>query len=146
MRNVSVLAVVVGGVSDVVLSGILGIPLGIYVISTRGLAQLPRDQLQAALVSAMHSDLGFHAAQLAIGLGCSFLGGLIAASIAKQHKLLNGVLASWLCVSIGVYAIAQGKGGEPVPLHLALIALTPVCYALGALLRIKMKRSDAATT
>jgi hypothetical protein len=105
-----------------------------------------RDQLQGALVSAMHSDLGLHAAQLAIGFGCSVLGGLIAASIAKQHKRLNGALASWLCVGIGVYALAQGKGGEPLPLHLALIALTPVCYVLGALLRIKMKRGAGAIT
>ena len=146
MRGISLLAIIVGGVSDVVLSSVLGIPLGIYVISSRGLAHLPRDQLQAALVSTMHGSPGIYAGQLAIGFACSFLGGLIAASIAKERKILNGVLASWLCIGIGVYALVAGKGAESWSLHLGLIVLTPVCYALGASLKVRMTRPASAIT
>jgi peptidoglycan/LPS O-acetylase OafA/YrhL len=106
---------------------------------------MPRDQLQGALVSSIHGNPGIYAAQFTIGFGCSILGGLIAASIAKERRILNGVLASWLCVGIGVYALAAGKGAEPWPMHVALILLTPVCYALGALLKTKVTRSASAS-
>jgi len=144
MRAISLLAIVVGGVSDVVLSSVLGIPFGIYVVTSRGLSQLPRGQLGSALLTAIHGDSLLYTAQLGIGLGCSVLGGFIAASLAKQRLVLNGVLASWLCVGIGVYSLVAGNSATSVPLHLMLIAVTPFCYVLGATVRLKLSRSRGA--
>jgi hypothetical protein len=137
VRGISPAAIVVGGVCDVVLSGVLGVPLVIYTASSRGLTKLPREELQGAVVAAIHSAPALYAVQICIGVGCSMLGGFIAASIAKQQRLLNGVLASWLCIGFGVYSLIRGPGGESVPVHLALIAVTPLCYLLGASLRSK---------
>jgi hypothetical protein len=145
MREVSAPAIVIGGVCDVVLSGILGIPLVIYTVSSRGLAGLPKEQLHGAVVSAIHGAATLHAAQLGIGIGCSMLGGFIAASIAKQGRLLNGILASWLCMAVGFYSLVSGRGGESVPVNLGLIAITPLCYLAGAWLRIKLPSASRAT-
>jgi hypothetical protein len=145
MRAISALAIVVGGVCDVVLSSILGVPLVIYTVSSRSLGHLPREQLQAAVVAAIHGAPALHAAQLAIGVGCSMLGGFIAASIAKQQRLLNGVLAAWLCMAVGVYSLLTGHVGESVPTHVMLFAVTPVWYLAGAWLRVKLSSSGSAT-
>jgi hypothetical protein len=144
MRGISALAIVVGGVCDVVLSGILGVPLVIYTVSSRGLAHIPKDQLQAAVTAAIHGAPVLYAAQLGIGFGCSALGGFIAASIAKQRRALNGILASWLCIGVGVYSLASGHSGEALPNHLVLIAITPLCYLAGAWLRVKMSGASSA--
>jgi hypothetical protein len=145
MQSISIRAVVIGGVSDIVLSNLFGIPLAIYVIASGGLSHLPKDQLQGAVVSTMHGSPGLFAAQLAIGYGCSIAGGFIAAWIAKDRKLLNGVLAAWLCVGVGVYSLVLGKMSEPLPLTLLLIALTAFAYALGAWIKISMSRRRTAS-
>jgi hypothetical protein len=145
MRGISALAIVVGGVCDVVLSGLLGVPLVIYAVSSRGLSQVPKDRLQAAVTAAIHGAPALYLAQLGIGFGCSALGGFIAASIAKERRLLNGTLASLLCVGVGVYSLASGQGRESVANHVVLIALTPLCYLAGAWLRVKMSGARRAT-
>jgi hypothetical protein len=145
MRGISALAILIGGGSDVVLSGVLGVPLVIYVISSRGLSQLPKEQLQGAAVAAIHGAPALYAAQLGIGFGCSMVGGFIAASIAKERRLFNGVLAAWLCMAVGIYSLLTGRGGESVPIHVGLIAVTPVCYLAGAWLRVKLSGASGAT-
>jgi hypothetical protein len=145
MRSISIRAVLIGGISDIVLSNLLGIPLAIYVISSGGLSQLPKDQLQGAVVSAMHANPGLFAAQLGIGYVCSIAGGFIAAWIAKDRRLLNGILASWLCVGLGVYSFVSGKVSESLQLTLVLIALTPFAYALGAWIKISVSRRRSAS-
>jgi hypothetical protein len=141
MRGISLLAVIVGGVLDVALSSILGIVLGVYVIGSRGWGHLPADQLSRALVAVMHDDLLLRTAQLAIGFGCSVLGGFVAAWIAKERKLYNGVLASWLCVGIGLFTQFPDFTLASAVWQLVTIVLTPVCYLAGAYLRTKMWQS-----
>jgi hypothetical protein len=135
MRGISVVAIVVGGVADTVLSALLGIPFVIYIIASRGLSHVPKDQLQSAVLAAIHSEPTLRLTQLAIGFGCSVLGGFIAASIAKERRLLNGVLASWLCLGMGIYSAARGTSGETPTIHAAMIAVTPLCYLFGAWLK-----------
>jgi hypothetical protein len=146
MRKVSVKAVLIGGVADIVLSAVLGIPLVIYVIASTGISRLPKEQMQAAAVSAIHGNAGLYAIQLIIGLGCSVLGGYIAARLAQHDELLNGIVASWLCVAIGIYTLAAGRSSEPVVLILLLIAVTPACYLLGSYLRLLSVRASRAST
>jgi hypothetical protein len=145
MRGFSFLAVLIGGVSDVLLSSVLGIGLTAYVIVARGLAQVPKNELQSTLVAAIHGTPALYAIQLVIGFGCSVLGGFIAASIAKQRKLLNGVLASWLCVGIGIFSQIPKFGVKALVIQVVLIALTPLCYLLGAYIKITMRRSPPAS-
>jgi hypothetical protein len=141
MRGISVLAIVVGGVCDIVLSATFGVPFILYVVSTRGLSHLQKGQHQAAISSAIHGSAFLYATQLGIGLACSVVGGFVAASIARERRILNGVLASWLCVGIGVYYLFSGRVETSLPVHIVLIAVTPVCYLFGA--KLRMGRSSA---
>jgi hypothetical protein len=72
---------------DVALTSVLGILLAVYVIASRGWGHIPPDQLSRALVAVMREDRLLHTAQLAIGFGCSVLGGFVAAWIAKELSL-----------------------------------------------------------
>lgn len=146
MRSISFRAVLIASISDIVLSNLLGTPLAFYVISSGGLSHLPKNQLQGAVVSAMHTNPDLFAAQLGIGYVCSIAGGSIAAWIAKDRRLLNGILASWLCVGLGMYSLVSGKVSESLQLTLVLIALTPFAYALGAWLKIIMSHRRSAST
>jgi hypothetical protein len=89
--RVSIVAVVIGGITDVVASSLLAIPLVIYVIVKYDLLHAPKGS--AAIVSSIHSSAGLYGLQLSIGLGCSVLGGYVAAWIAKHDELLNGVVS-----------------------------------------------------
>jgi len=148
MSRVSFAAVLVGAITDIVASAVVGIPFGIYVVSSRGLSGLPKAQLKTALTAAIHASTGLYTTEILIGLVCSVCGGYVAARLAKHDEVLNGLLASWLCVAIGLYSLATGRTSEPVPIHLLTIATTPLCYLLGAYLRLTAvrARSTAITT
>jgi hypothetical protein len=100
--------------------------------------------MQAAVVDAIHGSVALFSLQLLIGFGCSALGGYIAARIAKHDELLNGAIASWLCVAIGIYSLTTGHATGSIATHVGMIALTPVCYLLGAYLRLRAVRARAA--
>jgi hypothetical protein len=137
-------AVVLGGVTDLVLSGLLGIPFTIYVMRFQHLLSLPKEQLSQATISAVHGSTILFSIQLVIGLACSVVGGYVAARIARSSFILNGVLAAWLCVGIGVYSMVSGKyQGSPV-VHLLLIGITPFAYLVGARLRTSSMREPRA--
>jgi hypothetical protein len=141
MRGISIKAVFLGGIADIAASTILGVPLGIYVVSSRRLANLHKDALRSAFVSAVHGSPSLYAAQLSIGFGSSILGGFVAASLARENKRLNGILAAWLCVGIGIHALFTGQDGIS-PFEIAfMIALTPLCYLAGASLQAKRAAS-----
>ena len=135
MRGISIKAVLVGAITDVVASTIFGIPLGIYVVSSHGLGGLHRDALRAAVVTAVHNSPSLYADQLLIGFGSSVLGGYVAARLARENRRLNAVLAAWLCMGIGVHALITGQDGMSPFVVIFMIALTPLCYLMGALLQ-----------
>lgn len=120
MHGISFKAVITGGVTDVGLSVLLGTLVQAFAgggeAATRG---------------------GLFALQLLIGLGCSVLGGYVAATIAKENRALNGIFASSLGVALGVYTLAAHVVPLSVGLQLLLIAVTPVCYLVGASLRLR---------
>lgn len=137
MRGISIRAVFFGGVTDIAASTILGIPLGIYVVSSHGLTNLHNDALRSAVVTVVHGSPLLYAAQLLIGFGSSILGGYVAASLARENKRLNGILAAWLCVGIGVHALVTGQDGMSPAMVALMIGVTPLCYLLGASLQAK---------
>ena len=145
MNKVSIRGVVIGGVVDVILSGILGIPLIIYVLATRGLAGLPKTEMQRAVVSAIHASTSLYAVQLLIGSVCTVLGAFLAARIAKHDHVLNGLLASLICVAIGVYSVVAGKSSEPLIIQLTLLGvITPLCGLAGGYLARPRTSANAA--
>ena len=121
MRGISIKAVLVGGVTDIGLSILLGALL--QAIFGFGPASKPAGVLFVA--------------QLIIGLGCSVLGGYVAASIAKENMALNGLAASSLCVVLGVLYMVNGLVPFSIALQLLMILATPVCYLVGASLRLR---------
>ena len=135
MGKISLKGIIIGGIVDVVTSAILGIPLVAYMMSTLDLAHTPRDQLQGAVVSAIHASSTFYIAQIVVGLACSMLGGYVAARLAKREERLNGALSSFLCVGIGMYSIASGKESGSNLAQLLVLVVSPVFAFVGGYLR-----------
>ena len=136
MGKLSFKGIIIGGIADVVLTSILGIPLTIYIISTLNLSHTPQDQISSVIISAIHANSSFHVAQLLIGLSCSMLGGYIAAWIAKHDELLNGGLSSFFCLAIGVYSFSSGKISVELWEKLLEFIASPVFALIGGYLRI----------
>jgi len=65
---------------------------------------------------------------------------ILAATIAKSNELLNGALASWLCVGIGVYAIVNNAFAIPLWQLIFSVVTTPVVYLMGAYLWLRRNR------
>lgn len=137
MKKVSIPAVAVGGVVDIVASNALSIPLGIYLASKINLEQVPQQQIPDEMLGLLHANPGLYALQLLIGAACTVLGGYVAAVIAKQEEVLNGALASILCILFGLYAIVSGRSGDPAAVQIALMVVSPVLGAAGGWLRSK---------
>ncbi len=143
MNKISVKGVVVGGVTDIVATMALTIPLIVYLIATE-LTGTPKDPLQAAIMAAIRANPLLYGLQSLIGLACSVLGGYVAARVAKHDELLNGLLASFLPVALGVYSLATGKDSGPLLLPVLLLIASPLCSRLGGHLRLVQIRGSAA--
>jgi hypothetical protein len=139
MGKVSIKGVLIGGIVDVGSSMILGIPFAIYAISRIDLASIPKDHVESAVNAAMLGNLPLYLTQELVGLTCSIFGGYIAARIAKHHELLNGGLASYLCLAIGVYAMTHGKDSHPLYVQVLMLIASPALGILGGYLRLRQK-------
>jgi hypothetical protein len=137
--RVSFVGVAIGGITDVVASGLLGIPLVIYVMVKYDLLHAPEGS--AAIAASIHSNAWLYGLQLTIGLGCSVLGGYVAASIAKHDELLNGLLSSFLCTAIGIYSVLYGKDTQSLLVQVLLLIAAPAFAFLGGYLRQTQKRT-----
>lgn len=146
MSKLSLKGVLIGGVVDVASTIALGIPLALYVVATVDLTRVPKDQLGTAITAAMNGNALLHVAQLVVGLGCSVLGGYIAARIARSEELLNGAVSAWLCTALGVYAIAAGKDHHSVLVQVLVLLAGPVMGSLGGYLAIKHNRARVGTS
>jgi hypothetical protein len=131
-QRVSIAGVVTGGITDVLASGFLGVPVIIYIQAKGG---------SAAITSALNSGGWLYWLQMAIGVGCSALGGYIAAWIAQHDESLNGLLSSFLCTAIGLYSIVLGKGAQSLAVQILLLAAAPAFGFLGGYLRQIQKRT-----
>jgi hypothetical protein len=143
MTRLSIKGAVIGGIVDVVASGILGVPLAVVALARVDGSHLPREQASAAIVALIHTDPALRAAQLLLGGLCSVLGGYLAAWIAKQGEILNGAASSFLCIALGGYSLVAGK--TPVDaFHAALLVVAPALGALGGYLRIRRSPRNTA--
>lgn len=140
--RVSILGIVMGGITDVVSSSILAMPVIIYVMVKHDLFHAPNGS--AAIASLIHSSAWLYGLQLTIGIGCSVLGGYVAAWIAKHDEPLNGLLSSFLCAAIGVYSLFSGKDSQSVFVQILLLVIAPAFAFLGGYLRQSQKRMGRA--
>jgi len=144
MPKLSPKAIIVGGVVDVGASIVLGIPLVFYVLSQSGISSGAGANAGTSVVAAIHDSPTLRSVQLLIGAACSILGGYVAARIAPRDRFVNALLASWLCVGLGVYSIAPGRSGQPLWESLLLLLSTLACYALGGYLRVRASSASSA--
>lgn len=117
MSRLSIKAIVVGGLADVLSSFVLAIPVA-AVAGSRG-------------VELSHK---WKLIEMILGLTCSVFGGYIAGRIAKQDKLLNGLLSSWLCTVLGVFGLIFGVVHHSVWLDAFNFIAAPICALLGGYL------------
>jgi hypothetical protein len=135
--RVSIASIAIGGITDVVASGVLALPVVIYVMVKYDLHSA---KSSAAIASSIHSIAWLRGLQLGIGLGCSVLGGYVAAWTARHDELLNGLLSSFLCIAIGVYSIMSGKDSQSVVVQIFLLVAAPAFAFFGGYLRLTQKR------
>jgi hypothetical protein len=132
MKKVSIKGVVIGNILDIVSSNIVAIPVVMYVLASAQMGS-PSDQEAGAIKGILKASTFFFVATTVLGGLCSVLGGYVSARIAKHDEVLNGTLASILCVGLGVYAIVNGTGSSW--LHILYLPLSPALAALGGYLR-----------
>jgi hypothetical protein len=142
LKKISYKGVVIGSVTDIVTTNILAIPFVVYVMTTRHLGTLPKDQIAGALTQVLQNDPVLFSTQLLIGAICSVLGGYVAARISNKYELLNGALASFLCVGFGIYAILSNSSAMPLWQHIAGFIVSPAIACFGGYIRMKTKRTD----
>jgi len=141
MKKISIKGVVIGSVTDIVATNILFFPVGLYIASTRNFGVIPKEQLSRALMETIQNDPRLFLMQWVIGGGCSMLGGYIAARIAKRNPLLNGALASFLCVSFSLYSLVIGNGAAMSMQHLSSLGVSPFLALCGGYLWLRQERS-----
>jgi hypothetical protein len=133
MGKISMKGVLIGAIVDVTTSFLLGVPLAVYAMSKLDLTHTPKEQIGSTITAAIRGSLPLHVAELLVGLGCSVLGGYVAAQIAKRGELLNGALSSFLCLALGVYAIASGKDSNAHWLQVLRFVASPAFALLGGI-------------
>jgi len=139
MRKVSIKGVLIGGITDVGLSMLLGLPFGIYAGLEVAIAHTPNNQMHSTIAAIMHRPAIFITGLL-IGSGCSILGGYIAARLAKHDELLNGCLSAFLCVASGIWVVSTHQSFVPIWQQIAELVASPIFGLLGGYLRLKQNR------
>jgi hypothetical protein len=131
MGSISLKAVLIGGVFDIVASMVLGavLAVGFIAFEPGGMAAAP------AMAAKLIADPRFYLASLFLGGAVSILAGYIAAAIAGRGERLNGALSSFLCVAEGIYGLAtQPHGPATLPTIFAIL-ISPVLGLAGGYLR-----------
>jgi hypothetical protein len=134
--RVSFVAVVLGGITACVASTILTLPFVIYVMVKYDPLHAPEGS--AARAFSVYSIGWLYA--LAIGFGCSVVGGYIAARVAKHDELLNGLLSSFLSIAIGIYPVVSSWHSQSAFAGIFSLLAAPAFALLGGYLRQTQKR------
>lgn len=132
MNQVSFKGVAIGNVVDIVASNAVAIPVMILVLASAGAGSSSAHDA-GSFTEILKASTVFLAASSILGGLCSILGGYVSARIAKHDEVLNGALASILCVGLGIYAVVNGTGR--LWLDVLYLPLSPALAALGGYLR-----------
>jgi len=123
--KVSIPGVAAGGVVDVVASNVLSIPLGVYLASKINLNQVRRIRSRTRCWECCMPTRAC-ICSLSIGALCTVLGGLCRSGDRQAREVLNGALASFLCVAFGIYAMTSGKIERSGGGAAGLIVISPI--------------------
>jgi hypothetical protein len=144
MSRISIKGVLIGGVVDISASVLLIVPFAVFAILRVGIANLPKDGAGNVVTEAMHGNVPLYMAQMAVGLGCSALGGYLAGRIAKHDELLNGALSSFLCLSLGIATLASGNDSHSLSMKVLLLIASPTFALIGGYLALMLRRKNTA--
>lgn len=131
MRDISLKAVLVGGVVDIVGSMLMGIPIMVWAMSSLDTARLTDAAQAAAVMDAVRTEPKFYVTGLALGCLWSVIGGYVAGRIARRRPMLHGALSAILCVLFSVVMMLRGDDVTSPALHVVFFALSPLLGALG---------------
>jgi hypothetical protein len=135
MTRISVQAILAGGLTGLLVTNLLAIPFVAFVVMNAGLTRLPKDQMQVALAATIPANGALHAMQILLGLIATGIGGYAAAWIAKHNQVLNGALASWTCIAVGLSTILSRENSMPLLINVGLMLASIACAAFGGYLR-----------
>jgi cell shape-determining protein MreD len=142
MKKVSIVGVILGGITDIVSTVILGIPFTAYVL-LKYLPHTSPGQEQTAMVAVIRGNAMLLTVQWILGMAGSILGGYVASWIAKHDELLNGALSSWLCILFGVVSLVMPRPAFPIYQEIIALVASPLFALLGGWLRLAQNRANA---
>jgi hypothetical protein len=143
LKKVSLKGVIIGSVIDIIATNLAAIPVIVYASISHNLASPSKDQVSSELMLVVQNAPVLFSIQLLLGSLCLVLGGYIAARIAKHNEVLNGALASFLCVGIGLYAVLSSTSSILLWQHLFGVVASPALAAFGGYLRLRAVRGKA---
>jgi len=137
-HKISLKGVIIRAVTDVVGSNIWGFGAGIYISWKYQLYSMPVAEQMTRMETLVVQDPVVATLNLLIGGGFTVLGGYIAARIAKHDELLNGTLASFLCVLFALLAIESTS----ILWVIVSVVVNPILALLGGYLRAWQTRKQ----
>jgi hypothetical protein len=123
-RGISILAVVLGVLTDIGSTVIVGIVIGVVVAIVLLSQGVPPDRLAEYLEGPV-----YRLASLVPGLGCTVLGGFVAGRVAKRSELLHGAIVGSIVVLLGAPFWPSLPIGYSILSYLALSRLR--CWEAG---------------
>jgi hypothetical protein len=129
VRRISLRAVALGALTDIVGTNALFMPVAIVVMLAIG--SQPAGSPAPDLVKTFTDDPRLYSIALVLGSAASVAGGWVAARIAQRHHRLHGALSAVACMLSGIYAMFTSADKLPVWQHLAFLVLSPALGALG---------------
>lgn len=142
MSKISFWAVLIGAIVDVGGSSLSGLLFLIFYVFPRYqlatlLASLPLSEQTQQLHTIFTQDPYAVLFSWTIGGAFSILGGYVAARLAKTSLLLNGALASFLCVFFALFSI-----GSTSLLNVAIgVLINPLLALFGAYIFVKTNKA-----
>ena len=137
-KRVSLKAIILGGISDIVATNILVVPLLVYVMHDLMKTETSSAQLSTDAGLLLQSNMTYFTIAMILGGVGSIIGGYVAAWIADHDEILNGVLASFLCLATGIYAIVWGHDSAPLWQHVMALVTAPILTGFGGYLRTRI--------
>jgi len=134
MKQISLLGILIGGIFDIFMSGIVGMAVVLVLTFSGWIPGQGATDVQGRVAEIMSAPAAIVATFVTGGL-VSIAAGYIAASIAKRAELLNGALSSIFCVLQGLYFIAAGGTDHSVGYWAAEFILPPLLGLSGGYLK-----------
>jgi hypothetical protein len=108
-EKISFKGVIIGAVADVVGTNVWGAVAAIYLSSKYHLYSLPVSEQVSQLTALISTEPVVTILNVLIGSCFTIMGGFIAARIARHDELLNGTLASFLCVLFALLSLGSSS-------------------------------------